>query len=454
MLLQYLLQHRGRVLSRDLLLGDVWGYRYTGGTRTVDVHVRRLREKLPVLVDALVTVKQFGYKLVDDEARVTARASAPRSSSPRSAVAAAALAARDACIIAVAAAARRARRHRAAADRRGAAHRRAALAQIPRLTPTRPRRRSRPPRPRSIDGRVTLIAADGRVVGDSTQTATRSPRSRTTCERPEVSGARGAAASASVERYSTTVDTDMLYVGGAARRIRWSRYVRVALPLTDVDAAAAARRRRRAARARAGGAGGACCSRGCSRRSLSRRVQAIAAVAQPLLRRATSRGRPTTTATTSSARWRACSTPRCRSWAAASRSCRAIARAWKRSCSGMVEGVLRRRSPGTAAAGEPRRAGDAARRRVGHRPAVPRSDSPSRHRGAAHRGAARRGGREPRAGAARAIPAGRSSRARRRCRAAAAAARCWCCTTSPTCAAPIRSGATSSPTSRTSCARR
>jgi len=65
MLLQYLLQHRGRVLSRDLLLGDVWGYRYTGGTRTVDVHVRRLREKLPLLVDALVTVKQFGYKLVE-----------------------------------------------------------------------------------------------------------------------------------------------------------------------------------------------------------------------------------------------------------------------------------------------------------------------------------------------------------------------------------------------------
>jgi DNA-binding response OmpR family regulator len=67
-LLQYLLQHRGRVLSRDLLLGDVWGYRYTGGTRTVDVHVRRLREKLPILVDALVTVKQFGYKLVDPSA--------------------------------------------------------------------------------------------------------------------------------------------------------------------------------------------------------------------------------------------------------------------------------------------------------------------------------------------------------------------------------------------------
>jgi DNA-binding response OmpR family regulator len=65
LLLQYLLQHRGRVLSRDVLLTDVWGYRYTGGTRTVDVHVRRLREKLPLLVDALITVKQFGYKLQD-----------------------------------------------------------------------------------------------------------------------------------------------------------------------------------------------------------------------------------------------------------------------------------------------------------------------------------------------------------------------------------------------------
>jgi two-component system, OmpR family, alkaline phosphatase synthesis response regulator PhoP len=65
LLLEYMLQHRGRVLSRDLLLTDVWGYRYTGGTRTVDVHVRRLREKLPALADGLVTIKQFGYKLVD-----------------------------------------------------------------------------------------------------------------------------------------------------------------------------------------------------------------------------------------------------------------------------------------------------------------------------------------------------------------------------------------------------
>jgi DNA-binding response OmpR family regulator len=65
LLLQYLLSHRGRVLSRDVLLTEVWELTYTGGTRTVDVHVRRLREKLPSLGDALVTVKQFGYKLLD-----------------------------------------------------------------------------------------------------------------------------------------------------------------------------------------------------------------------------------------------------------------------------------------------------------------------------------------------------------------------------------------------------
>jgi two-component system alkaline phosphatase synthesis response regulator PhoP len=65
LLLQYLIEHRGRVLSRDLLLTDVWSYQYTGGTRTVDVHVRRLREKIPYLGGAITTIKQFGYKLED-----------------------------------------------------------------------------------------------------------------------------------------------------------------------------------------------------------------------------------------------------------------------------------------------------------------------------------------------------------------------------------------------------
>ncbi len=65
LLLQYLLQRKGRVVSRDRLLTDVWGYQYTGGTRTVDVHIRRLREKIPLLEQAIETVKQFGYKLAE-----------------------------------------------------------------------------------------------------------------------------------------------------------------------------------------------------------------------------------------------------------------------------------------------------------------------------------------------------------------------------------------------------
>ncbi len=65
LLLQYLIEHRGRVLSRDRLLSDVWDYQYPGATRTVDVHVRRLREKLPFLEKALETVQQFGYKLTE-----------------------------------------------------------------------------------------------------------------------------------------------------------------------------------------------------------------------------------------------------------------------------------------------------------------------------------------------------------------------------------------------------
>jgi DNA-binding response OmpR family regulator len=63
LLLHFLVEHRGRVVSRDRLLTDVWGYQYTGGTRTVDVHIRRLREKLPALAPSITTVKQFGYRL-------------------------------------------------------------------------------------------------------------------------------------------------------------------------------------------------------------------------------------------------------------------------------------------------------------------------------------------------------------------------------------------------------
>jgi DNA-binding response OmpR family regulator len=62
-LLEHLLRHPGRVLTRDTLLNAVWGYDYYGTTRTVDVHVRRLKQKIPVLNDAIVSVKSLGYKL-------------------------------------------------------------------------------------------------------------------------------------------------------------------------------------------------------------------------------------------------------------------------------------------------------------------------------------------------------------------------------------------------------
>jgi DNA-binding response OmpR family regulator len=71
LLLKYLLEHPGRVLSRELLLTDVWEYSYAGQTRTVDVHIRRLREKIPSLADRVATVKQFGYMLKEAESSRT-----------------------------------------------------------------------------------------------------------------------------------------------------------------------------------------------------------------------------------------------------------------------------------------------------------------------------------------------------------------------------------------------
>jgi DNA-binding response OmpR family regulator len=67
-LLVALLEARGRVMSRQSLLEKVWGYSYAERTRTVDVHVRRLREKLPELAPAIVTVKSHGYRLSREEA--------------------------------------------------------------------------------------------------------------------------------------------------------------------------------------------------------------------------------------------------------------------------------------------------------------------------------------------------------------------------------------------------
>jgi len=75
-LIKHLAQHPGRVFTRAQLLQEVWGYDYFGGTRTVDVHVRRLRAKLGVEHEALIgTVRNVGYRFValpgTDQSRVS-----------------------------------------------------------------------------------------------------------------------------------------------------------------------------------------------------------------------------------------------------------------------------------------------------------------------------------------------------------------------------------------------
>jgi DNA-binding winged helix-turn-helix (wHTH) protein len=63
-LLKYLVGHPGRVFTRGRLLQEVWGYDYVGGTRTVDVHVRRLRAKLGEYGSLIGTVRSVGYQAV------------------------------------------------------------------------------------------------------------------------------------------------------------------------------------------------------------------------------------------------------------------------------------------------------------------------------------------------------------------------------------------------------
>jgi len=65
-LLEFFLGNKGRVLSRDILLNEIWGYDYFGTTRTVDVHVAHLRHKFQVLNKSLVSIKGLGYKLQDE----------------------------------------------------------------------------------------------------------------------------------------------------------------------------------------------------------------------------------------------------------------------------------------------------------------------------------------------------------------------------------------------------
>ncbi|HWM33591.1 MAG TPA: response regulator transcription factor [Pseudolysinimonas sp.] len=72
-LLRFLATHPSRVFTREQLLSEVWGYDYFGGTRTVDVHVRRLRAKLGDLESLIGTVRNVGYRfnVYEDEERLS-----------------------------------------------------------------------------------------------------------------------------------------------------------------------------------------------------------------------------------------------------------------------------------------------------------------------------------------------------------------------------------------------
>ena len=74
-LLRFLAAHPSRVFTREQLLSEVWGYDYFGGTRTVDVHVRRLRAKLGDMESLIGTVRNVGYRftLHEDDAEPAAR---------------------------------------------------------------------------------------------------------------------------------------------------------------------------------------------------------------------------------------------------------------------------------------------------------------------------------------------------------------------------------------------
>jgi two-component system alkaline phosphatase synthesis response regulator PhoP len=64
-LLKLFLLNKGKVLTRELLLEKIWGYEYDGDTRTVDVHIRRLRQKIGE--EYITTVRGVGYKIVEME---------------------------------------------------------------------------------------------------------------------------------------------------------------------------------------------------------------------------------------------------------------------------------------------------------------------------------------------------------------------------------------------------
>ncbi len=226
LLLQYLIEHRGRVLSRDRLLTDVWGYQYTGGTRTVDVHIRRLREKLPILSGAINTVKQFGYQLDEREpSSVTFRSRFFLAAFFTTAIA---LALSTWLVSATLGPAMR-------EDIQQSLMRQAVLAaellngRVDLADPEAEAEQLG----RRIQARVTLIAADGQVMGDSDVDRAALPTLENHLTREEIIAARDNGCGAGA-RDSHTTGIETTYA--ACRVVNSSvAFVRVALPLTVVQ---------------------------------------------------------------------------------------------------------------------------------------------------------------------------------------------------------------------------
>jgi two-component system response regulator RegX3 len=78
--LQLLLERAGRVVTRDQLIDEVWGHDYVGDTKTLDVHIKRLRSRIeadPSAPERILTVRGVGYKIVTPERADTQVASTP-----------------------------------------------------------------------------------------------------------------------------------------------------------------------------------------------------------------------------------------------------------------------------------------------------------------------------------------------------------------------------------------
>ena len=234
LLLQYLIEHRGRVLSRDLLLADVWGYQYTGGTRTVDVHVRRLREKIPWLADS----HHHDQAVRLQAGRIRRHVVTFRTRSFVGALLAASIALGVSTML-VEQAFRRFMLEDVDAGLLNQARLASSLLSHQESLPNPDQEADEVGR--LIGGRVTFIDADGRVLGDSDVDLEALATVENHAAREEIVEARQSGEGLATRSSQTTgIDTRYAAVSVPTGPVA---FVRVALPLTTIDARVASVRR-------------------------------------------------------------------------------------------------------------------------------------------------------------------------------------------------------------------